>query len=347
MQVRAEQINDHLQQGIKSVYLITGDEPLQVMEVADAVRKRAAEQGYAEREILAVDAQFDWSVLSAASDALSLFSEKKLLDLRFNTCKIGAAGSKALQHYLTRIPTDKVLLIQCTRLEKSCRNAAWVKALTQQGVMVQIWDLSPAQTVAWVAKRMREAGLRPEEAAVRFLAERVEGNLLAASQEISKLQLLHANESITQEQIAAVIADSSRFTVFDLADTVLSQDISRLKHILQVLQEDDAPLPLLVWALGDLLRQLNEGAENLRQQRSNQSLLVRMPRNRQASFQQALQRMAHANWAALFHRLSVLDQHSKGIGQDVSRSEERLWNEVFDMALAIMGKRLFAINKQG
>lgn len=343
MQVRAEQITEHLRLGLKPVYLISGDEPLQVMEVADAVRAAAKQQGFSEREVLQVEAHFDWSVLLAASEALSLFSQQKLLDLRLNSCKIGAAGSKAMQQYLAHPPSDKVLLIQAGRLDKACRTAAWVKTLEQQGVLVQVWDLSPPQALAWLAKRMREAGLNPNEAAVRYLSEHVEGNLLAAVQEINKLKLLYANEVISVEQMAAAISDNSRFTVFDLADAILAQDIKRLQHILLVLKEEDTALPLLVWALGDLLRQLYEACENQRQQRSNQQLIMRLPKNRQALFQAAAKRMERANWPSLFKRLALLDQHSKGVGLDVSRHPDRLWDEVLDMALALMGKRLFSL----
>lgn len=342
MQVRAEQITEQLRLGLKPVYLISGDEPLQVMEVADAVRHAAQQQGFSEREILHVDAQFDWSVLLAASEALSLFSQQKLLDLRLNTCKIGTAGSKAMQQYLAHPPTDKILLIQVGRLDKACRSAAWVKAIEQQGVQVQVWDLSPQQALTWLAKRMREAGLSPSEAAVRYLSEHVEGNLLAAVQEVNKLKLLYADASISVEQMAAAISDSSRFTVFDLADTVLAQDSKRLQHILLVLKEEDTALPLLIWALGDLLRQLYEASENQRHQRSSQALILRLPKNRQAPFQAAVKRMERANWSSLFKRLALLDQHSKGVGLDVSRHPERLWDGVFDMALAMMGRRLFA-----
>ena len=341
MQVRAEQIHEQLRLGLKPVYLISGDEPLQVMEVADAVRAYAKQQGFTEREVLQADAQFDWSSLLHASESLSLFSQQKLLDLRLSSCKVGAAGSKALQQYLAHPPTDKVLLIQSGRLDKACRNAAWVKAIEQQGVLVPVWDLSPQQALAWLAKRMRSEGLNPSETAVRYLSEHVEGNMLAAVQEIHKLKLLYGSEMLDLEQMAAAIADSSRFTVFDLADAILLQDIKRLQHILAVLQEEETALPLLVWAFGDLLRQLYAACENQRQQRSNQSLIMRLPKARQAAFQQAIKRMEQANWPLLFKRLALLDQYSKGVGLDVSRHPDRLWDAVFDMALALMGKRLF------
>lgn len=342
MQVRADQIETQLQTGLKPVYLITGDEPLQVMEVADTIRVYASQHGFSEREILHVDPQFDWGILLQASEALSLFATRQLLDMRFSSSKIGATGSKALQQYLSHPPQDKLLLIQAPKLDKAVRNAAWVKALDQVGAIVQVWELNASQTQAWVAARMKAAHLKPDDAAVRYLAERVEGNLLAAAQEINKLQLLFAGQSISVEQLAAVTADSARFSVFDLADAILALDVPRLKHILEVLREDDTPLPLVIWALGDVLRQLEEGCTNVRYQRSNQHLIMKTTRDRQALLQHAFKRLANTNFLPLYRRLAILDQHSKGVGEGVSKSETRLWDGVFDLALALMGQRLFA-----
>ena len=339
MQVRAEQIEEHLRHTLAPVYLISGDEPLQVMETADAVRKTAAMRGFSERDILHVDPQFDWSVLLDAAGALSLFAERKLLDLRMNTCKAGQSGTKALQHYLEHLPSDKVLLIQTGKLDKTCKNSAWVKKIEQIGVVVQVWELSPAQTVAWVARRMRQAGLQPTDDAVRYLTERIEGNLLAAVQEINKLTLLFGQRPVTPEHIMAVVADSSRYNVFDLTDAILLQDVPRILHIMQVLQDDDTAPPLLVWALTDLSRQLYTGCENIKHNASNQTLLVRMPKPRQAIFQKALQRMLkNTDWHVLFSLLATLDQHSKGVGRDVSRYPQRLWDAMLDCALVMAGR---------
>lgn len=340
MQVRADQIDEHLRRSLAPVYLIAGDEPLQVMETAEAIRKVAQAQGFSERDVLNVDTQFDWGVLYDAAGALSLFADKKLLDVRMQTCKAGQAGVKALQHYLDYLPSDKILLIQSGRLDKACKSTAWVKKIEQQGVLVQVWDLNPAQTQAWIAKRMRAAGLQPDNEAVRYLTERVEGNLLAAVQEIGKLVLLYGNRPLTADNIMAVVADSSRFSVFDLADAILSQDTRRIRHIMQVLQEEDTAPPLLVWALSDLLRQLYAGCENVRNNLSNQALLLRMPKPRQGLFQTALRRMLAADWNALFTQAARLDQHSKGVGQDVSRHPQRLWDEMLELALALGGRAL-------
>lgn len=187
---------------------------------------------------------------------------------------------------------------------------------------------------------MRDAGLQPDTEAVRYLAERVEGNLLAAAQEINKLQLLHASGRINAEQIAESAADSSRFTIFDLTEAVLAQDVGRMRHIVQILREEGVALPLLVWALGDLLRQLNQACFNVQQRQSNQAIMARMPKARQALFNQAVQRMGRANWSVLFRKVALLDQYSKGVGENVSRSEARLWDEVLDVALRLSGRRV-------
>lgn len=345
MQVRAEQIKDHLKHELKPVYLVSGDEPLQVMETADAIREQATQSGFVERDILSVDQQFDWGLLLEAGESMSLFGGNKLLDMRLTSCKIGAAGSKALKRYLERVPPDKILLIRCPRLEKSCRTSAWVKAIDKVGAQVQIWDLSPAQTQAWVARRMRDTGLKPDDQAVRYLTERVEGNLLAAVQEINKLKLLHGDGPLTVDVVAASVADSSRFSVFDLTEAVLMQDIERLRHIVQVLHEEGTALPLLIWALADLLRQLNSAVFNLQQGQSNQSIMMRMPKNRQAMFQQAMKRMQRANWALLYRKVALLEQHSKGVGTDVANHEDRLWDEVFDVALRLSGQRLSPVRR--
>lgn len=338
MQVRTEQIEEHLRHSLAPVYLVAGDEPLQVMEAADAVRKAAMGRGFVERDVLVVDAQFDWGALYDAAGAFSLFADKRLLDVRMQTCKAGQAGTKALQHYLDTPPSDKVLLIQTGRLDKACKSAAWVKKIEQIGVLVQVWDLSPAQTLAWVARRMRAVGLQPDNEAVRYLTERVEGNLLAAVQEIGKLVLLFGNRPLGAEQIMRVVADSSRFTVFDLAEAILAQDARRICHIFQVLQEEDTALPLLVWALSDLLRQLYDGCELLRTNQPIQTLLLRMPKNRQPLFQNALRRLLGTDWNTLFRLAAQLDQHSKGVGKDVSRHPQRLWDEALDLALLLGGR---------
>lgn len=343
MQLRVEQLQEHLQHTLAPVYLIAGDEPLQVMEAADAIRKVALERGFTERELWHVDNQFDWNRLYEEVSSLSLFSSRKLLDIRLPSCKVGTAAAKALQHYLAQAPSDKILLIQTAKLDKACRDAAWIKKIEQQGVLLSVWELNTQQTVAWIAKRMRTAGLKPNEEAVRYLAERVEGNLLAAAQEINKLVLLFGNQPLTAEQLKAVVTDSARYGVFDLVDAILLADLHHLQHVLKILQEEDTALPLVVWALADLLRQLYTGCENQKNGISNQSLLVKMPKARQAAWQKALRPLQTSDWPALFAHIALLDQYSKGVGRDVAKHPQRFWDTVMELALQLTGRTLWAV----
>lgn len=340
MQVRLEQLEEQLARQLAPVYLLSGDEPLQIMEAAEKIRQVAKRQGFIEREVWVADAQFDWANLNSAGDALSLFASQKLLDVRLANCKLNQTASKALQHYLERLPSDKVLILQATRLDKVCKNSAWVKKIEQVGVAVQVWDLSPAQTIAWVAKRMRNAGLQASDDAIRYLAERIEGNLLAAAQEITKLQLLYAQQRIEVSDIQAVVADSARFTVFDLVDAVLSQDSHRLQHILHILQEENTALTLVVWTLSDLLRQLYSGSLNLQTGQSNQALLLRMPKLRQGLFLKVLNQHRNTQWSVLFQQAAQLDQLSKGVGL-MEANAQRGWDQLLLLALALANKTLF------
>ena len=302
MRLNADQLPAFLQQQKSqntvspTVFLLTGNEPLQMMEAADTVRQYARDKEFSERELLQADAQFDWGALTGASNSLSLFSEKKLIDLRVETKTLGKAGSQAVRDYMQNPPEDKILLIQTAKLVGNARNAAWVKAIEKQGVVIQIWELSSPQTMAWISKRMRHDGMRPTSDAVRLLTERVEGNLLAASQEINKLKLLCYKEGqqetlIDEEQVLAAVSDSSRFSIFDLSNAVMMGDLHRVQHIHHNLKEEGVPIQLILWTLSDLSRQLYSASFNLRNGLPASQILSKMPRPRQKPFQQAMQRM--------------------------------------------------------
>ena len=332
MRLRQEQLNDHLNNQLAPVYFISGDEPLQIMEAADAVRKAANHRGYTERDILTVDGQFDWSLLQSASNSLSLFTEKKILDLRMPTGKPGQQGSKAIQAYLKKIPTDKILLIQSGKIDYRSRNAAWMKALDKAGVIIQVWDLSPAQTLGWIAKRMRQYNLQPSQDAVRMLTERVEGNLLAAVQEIQKLQILFGEGQITDEQVIQSVTDSSRFSIFDLSDAIMIADQKRVQHILKILKEEATATTLILWAITDLARKLYQFIKG------NTAIANQIPRPKQSNFRSASQRLKNADWINIWNKLVEIDWKSKGVGAEVSKLEERIWDEFLDVSLLLAGR---------
>ena len=256
MQVAPHQLQAHLEKRVAPIYLLSGDEPLQMSEAADAVRRQAQKQGYSGREILEVDSRFDWSLLMAEANSLSLFAEQRIIDLRIPSGKPGNEGSKALNEYAEHPPHDVLLLITLPKLEKSQSSSKWFKALDRVGVTVQVWPVDGGRLQAWIMQRMRSAGLSPAADVVPMLAERIEGNLLAARQEIEKLLLLYGPGEITPEQLAESVADSARYDVFGLIDAALAGDVSRCVKIVNGLQAEGTPEPVVLWALTRELRLL-------------------------------------------------------------------------------------------
>jgi DNA polymerase-3 subunit delta len=351
MRLNADQLTTFIQQqkSTPCVFLLSGNEPLQMMEAADAVRQDAKRQGFSERDVLHADASFNWGSLTGSSNSLSLFSEKKLIDLRIETKTPGKQGSQAIRDYMENPPEDKILLIQMAKLAANARNSAWVKAIEKQGVFVQIWELSSPQTMAWINKQMRKQGMRASSDAVRLLTERVEGNLLAAAQEISKLKLLfHNNDQaetmIGEEQVLASVSDSSRFSIFDLSNAVMAGDLHRVQHIHHNLKEEGVPIQLILWTLSDLGRQLYTASFNLKNGAQASQIISRLPRPRQKPFQQALQRSQRVNWPIILKKNSDIDRLSKGQGDIANKGLGRVWSELLELALLLAGAEVIRHN---
>ena len=322
---------------LSPIYLLSGDEPLQMMEAADAVRRVARDQGYTEREILRVETGFEWSSLGQSADEMSLFSQRKVLDLRLEKQSPGAKGSKALVEYVKRLPEDKILLITCQRMDGRQKNSAWVKALSNAGVMVQFWDFSLAQTLGWVAKRLRHNGMHPSQEAVRLLTERVEGNLLAAAQEIDKLKLLFGEGEITEEQVLASVSDSARFSVFDLSTAITSADSKRVQHILYHLRQEGIATPLVLWVVNDLVTQLSEASHVLRNGGGEQQALSKIPKPRQKLLQPALRRLQSADWITITQKAIDVDRLIKGLSRIENKGDARVWVALLDLSLLLAG----------
>ena len=339
MNVQADQLLKLLENGqpLSPVYLLSGDEPLQMMEAADAVRRIAKQQGYLEREILRVEPGFDWSSLGQSADEMSLFSQQKILDLRLEKQSPGAAGSKALIAYCKRIPEDKILLITCQRFDGRQKNSAWVKALSAAGVMVQFWDLSTAQTLGWVAKRLRQLGMQPTQEAVQLLTERVEGNLLAAAQEIDKLKLLFGESPIDEGKILDAVSDSSRFSVFDLTGAISLGDNRRVQHIMYHLRLEAVATPLVLWVLNEMVVQLSDASFSMRNGMSLQGALSKIPKHKQRGLQPSLKRLQSADWPSLIQKSIDIDRMIKGLSKIANKGDARIWAELLELALLLTG----------
>lgn len=336
MQIRPEQLEQHLKREIAPVYFVYGDEPLLVQEACDAIRAQARAAGCTEREVYSVESGFDWQAFLQAGDSLSLFADRKLVELRIPSGKPGDAGSKALTEYAARPAPDNVLLIMAGKLETAARKSKWHQALENAGVVVPIWPLEVKQLPAWVNRRMQARGLKPTPEAVSLLVERVEGNLLACAQEIEKLALLHGAGEIGVEQVAAGVADSSRFDVYTLVDAALEGDAVRVTRILDSLRAEGVEPVLMLWAITRELRLLAECAQMMQRGQSVDGALAaaKVWEKRKTLMRAGLQRHKPVVWRRLLQRAGGIDQLIKG------GRAGNVWDELLELSLWISGVRL-------
>jgi len=255
VRLNTEQLTGALKQ-LAPVYFVTGDEPLQQGEVADAIRLAAKKTGYATREVFAVETGFEWGELAVAADSMSLFADKKVIDLRLPSGKPGTEGAKALIAYCQRLPDDTLLLITAPKMTAATLKTKWCQALDQAGVIVQVWPLDGSALIQWLQRRAQKRGLQIEQDGIKLLASRIEGNLLAAAQEIEKLYILYGVSPISKQAVEQVVADSARFDVFKLTDCVLAGRINRAIKILNGLKAEGIAAPVVVWALAREVRML-------------------------------------------------------------------------------------------
>jgi DNA polymerase-3 subunit delta len=249
MRLKPEQLAAVLQKELAPVYFISGDEPLQLGEMADAIRAAARKAGYDSREVLVADSGFSWNELMESAGSLSIFTDKKIIDLRLPTGTPGTEGAKALTDYCDRLPEDTLLLITSAKVATASLKSRWFQALDKVGSVVQVWPLEGQDLIHWLQQRMQRRGLQAEAEGIRILASRIEGNLLAAAQEIEKLYVLYGSGRLSNQQILDVVADSSRFDVFKLMDSVLAAKIGRIFKILSGLQAEGVAAPVVLWAL--------------------------------------------------------------------------------------------------
>lgn len=248
MQIKPQQLAGVLQKSLAPVYFLSGDEPQQLGELADLIRKAAKQQDYLSREIFFVDKQFDWKQLNTASDTLSIFADKKIIDLKLAGTP-GQDGGKVLTAYCQRLPEDTLLLITMGKINKESQKSSWFQAIDKAGCIIQVWPLAGQDLIRWMQERMQHRGIVPEPGAVKLLADRVEGNLLAAAQEIEKLYVLYGAGKLSSQQIIDVVADSSRYDVFKLVESALAGQADKVLKILSSLKAEDVSPVLALWAL--------------------------------------------------------------------------------------------------
>lgn len=313
---------------LKPAYLIAGAEHLLVIEAADALRARARELGYSEREVLDVESNFDWSRLGDASRSLSLFATRRVIDLRLPSGKPGKEGSAAIVEFCSAPPPDTVLLVTTNDWSRK-HEGAWSAAIERVGTAVAAWPLKLDELPGWIGTRMASRGLKATPDATRLLADRVEGNLLAAAQEIDKLALLHAGTTIDAETLEASVADDARYDVFRLADAAIGGDAARALHIVAGLRaEGEEIIPMLGWLLMQLrlllrLASASGGIEGaLRSERI-------WPATREPLFRQALKNGNRHHWEQCLGQAGRIDAMAKG------RPPGDAWRELERLVAAI------------
>jgi len=316
MRLRFTQLPEHLARGLSPVYLICGDEPFQLGEAARLIRTAARAAGFDEREVLDQDAQFDWGALGASASAMSLFSQRKLIDLRLSSGKIGKDGSAALRAYCARPCPDNLLLVTAPGLERKELENQWVKSLDAVGALVQVWPLKGRELAQWLGQRLTAAGFVPEPGAAELLAERVEGNLMAAVQEIEKLRLLREPGPLLLEDLLGTLADSARFDLFALTDAAVAGDRARVHRVLAVLRAEGVAETLVLWVLARDLRMLAEAAGAKARNASPAAVFAahRVPRPRQDGVERALARLQPGLLRGLLQACARIDRAIKGLG---------------------------------
>lgn len=261
MKIQANQLSSHLQKNLAPCYLVTGDEHLLVSEALDAIRGAARERGFTTRDLFIATPGFDWTQLRDSSANLSLFAERRIIELRLPSGKPGRAGGQAIVDLVGQCDADLMLIVSSAKLDKSGQASKWAKTLAAKGVNIPVWPIGVRELPAWIADRMRRAGLQPDRDAISLIADRVEGNLLAAGQEIEKLRLLLGEGKVSAEDISKAVANSSRYDVFKLVDAALAGDANRAMKVINGLRGEGTEPVIVVWALTRELRLLAGIAE--------------------------------------------------------------------------------------
>jgi len=303
--IRADQLPALLSRTLEPVYLLAGAEPLLIQECRDQVIRIAQQQGFAERDLFQVDARFDWGRISESSATLSLFSSKKIVDIRLPTGKPGRDGASVLVEMAQAPDPDRILLVSCDQWDASSRKSKWAGVLTKAGVLVEIWPVKPHELPGWIRTRMRVAGLEPDADAV---------DLLAAQQEIDKLLLLDQGSRVSAETISRAVANSSRFDSFRLVECTLLGQLAECLRVASGLQRTNIPIQLVT---GSLYRELmvTETVQSAIHAGENESSVFRKLHiwpARQGPLKQAIRRLSEQDLGGSFRALSLIDRQSKG-----------------------------------
>ena len=343
MRLRSDQLGDHLQRkGLASLYFVSGDEPLQMLESADLIRHAAKQQGCEERAVLDVVKGFDWHQLSQLSANLSLFASRRLIELRLGSQKPGKEGANALVDYLSRSDSEDILLITSDKIDNRIQQGRWFKALDAAGVTIQIWPIEQARLPAWIKQRMQSYQKSIDSDAASLIAERMEGNLLAARQEIDKLALLVDGDKVSLKDVMDVVSDSSRFEVFDLVESCLGGNSERVARMLRGLKGEGAEPMSIFGALMWEIRRVCSMSHQIERGTPQDKVFAeyRVWQQRKHATSSILQRHSTRQLQVLLQRASIVDKVMKGA------IRANVWDLLENFLFRIAGVRLQSFPKQ-
>jgi DNA polymerase-3 subunit delta len=335
MKITFNNLDTHLASSLKPVYIVSGDEPFQVQQAILKIRDTAKEQGYINRELLFVEKGFSWLDFSMSNDSLSLFAEKKLLELRMPTGKPGKDGGKILSEYCENISSDTLLLIVTDKLDSKTALTKWYKSLSNVGVTVTVWPIEGAALRNWLQDRLKLRGLKASSDSLQILLDRIEGNLLAADQEIEKLSLLCPMGELTVDIVEQSVADSARYDIFKLVDEALNANKINVSRILYALKAEGITPILIIWSLSRDIRTLLKIKMSLDKGGSIEAEFRqhRIWDKRKILLSNALKRHSRTSLQALLRKANKTERIIKG------NEMGNLWDELLQLSLGIAGLR--------
>ncbi len=331
--INPDQLDAALKRGLLPVYLICGDEPLLVQEAGDRVRMAARQAGFSERELYHADTGFDWGQILMSANSMGLFAERKLLEVRLRSTKPGDGATEMLKHWCKSPADDRILLLIAPKLDRSAQKSGWVKSIEAAGAVVPVWPISEQQLPRWLMQRMQQAGIKADRAAMELLASRVEGNLLAATQEIEKLKLISDGSVLDAATMASAVADSARYDVFTLVDKALAGKARSATLTLQGLRSEGIDATLVLWAISREIRTLDNLQHAIRQGQALEAIArqhgifdFRLPLIRHA-----LQRLPSSELRVLIRLCAQVDRSIKGMAGD------NPWRVLLEICLRLSG----------
>lgn len=318
MNIAADRLPDQLARGLAALYVVVGDEPLAAQEAADAIRAAARVAGHSERNVYTVQGRYNWEGIFAGGDNLSLFAERRLTEIRVPSGKPGVDGAKALEAYAARLPADTLTLISLPGLDWKAMKSRWFSTLAAAGVVVEARPIERPQLPAWIDRRLAKQGLRAERAALEFLADQVEGNLLAAQQEIDKLALLLPPGTVTLADVEHAVVDVSRLEADALQDALYAGDGARFAQIVTDLKDAGEAVPAILWQVSSavqLLLRLKLAVAHGDSLPGLMRTLWGRDKQRAPQIERAVKRLGLAQVETALADLALIDRQAKGLEQ--------------------------------